>query len=141
MSKIKTLDEWIKLYEKKTRLPYENTDKRMVRYFFPERGFAEIGISKDMVIVGQLSGDGLFWKRVAEILAMERGITHLGCFLVREPESYLKFFGAEIEKTEDVGDNLKRYFCKFKDSDKKALISPQGKMKNGNVRWIVTWEI
>ena len=51
MSKIKTLDEWIKLYEKKTRLPYENTDKRMVRYFFPERGFAEIGISKDMVIV------------------------------------------------------------------------------------------
>ena len=126
MAKSRTLDEWIKIYEKKTNLKYEDTDKRMTRYFFPERGFAEIGITNDMV---------------AEILAMERGITHLGCFLVREPESYLKFFGAEIEHTEDVGDNLKRFFCKFKDSDKKALISPQGRMTNGNVRWIVTWEI
>ena len=141
MAKKRTLEEWIQLYERKTKLPYEPTDKRMLRFYFPDKGFAEIGATPDMVIVGQLSGDGLFWKKVAEIMAMERGIHNLGCFFVRNVEPYLKFFNVEIDKTEDLGDGIKRYFGKFKDSGKKVLVSPQGKMKNGNMRWIVTWEI
>lgn len=96
MAKNKTLEEWIALYEKKTKLKYETPDPRTVRFYFPDRGFAEIGVTKDMVVIGQLSGDGIFWKQVAEILAAERKIKNLGCWLVREVEPYLKLFGVEI---------------------------------------------
>ncbi|MBQ7631075.1 MAG: hypothetical protein IJS81_12835 [Selenomonadaceae bacterium] len=139
--KTKTLEEWIELYEKKTNLKYEDPAPRTIRFYFPDKGFAEIGVAKDMVVIGQTSGDGIFWKQVAEVLAREHGITHLGTWLVREPEPYLKFFGVEIEKVEEKEKGMKRYFGKFKDTGKKALITPQGTMKNGHIRYIVTWEI
>lgn len=141
MTESKTLEEWIELYEKKTNLKYEEPDKRTIRFFFPDRGFAEIGAAKDMVVIGQMSGDGVFWKQVAEVLAMERGITHLGSWLVRNPETYLKLFGVEIENVEEAVPDMKRYYGKFKDTGKKVLITPEGRMTNGNVRYIVTWEI
>ena len=141
MSKNKTLEEWIEHYEKKTNVNYEEPDKRTIRFFFPDRGFAEIGSTKNMVVIGQMSGDGIFWKQVAEVLAMERGITHLGSWLIRPPETYLKLFGVEIEKVEELEIGMKRYYGKFKDTGKKVLITPEGKMSNGNVRYVVTWEI
>lgn len=139
--KSKTLEEWIEIYEKKTNLKYEEPDPRTIRFYFPDRGFAEIGVAKDMVVIGQTSGDGIFWKQVAEVLARTRGIKQLGTWLVREPEPYLKLFGVEIEKVEEKEKGMKRYFGKFKDTDKKALITPQGIMKNGHIRYVVTWEI
>ena len=141
MTKTKTLDEWIELYEKKTKLKYEQPDPRTIRFYFPDRGFAEIGITKDMVVIGQISGDGIFWKQVAEVLAAERGINHLGCWLVREVEPYLKLFRIEIEKVEEKEIGFKRYYGKFKDTGKKILLTPQGKITNGNIRYIATWEI
>lgn len=141
MSKSKTLEEWIALYEEKTNLKYEDPDPRTIRFFFPDRGFAEIGLTKNMVVIGQMSGDGIFWKQVAEVLAKARGINHLGSWLVREPELYLKLFGAEITKVEENEKDMKRYYGIFKDTGKKVLITPQGRMNNGNIRYIVTWEI
>ena len=141
MAKGKTLEEWIELYEKKTNLKYETPDPRTIRFYFPDRGFAEIGSTENMIVIGQLSGDGIFWKQVAEVLARERGINHLGTWLVREPESYLKFFGVEITKVEEKEKGMKRYHGVFKDTGKKALITPQGTMTNGKIRYVVTWEI
>ena len=92
----------------------ETPDKRTIRFFFPTRGFAEIGATKDMVVIGQMSGDGIFWKQVAEVLALERGITHLGSWLVRNPETYIKLFGVEIENVKESIPDMKRYYGKFK---------------------------
>lgn len=141
MAKTKTLEEWIEFYEKKTKLKYEKPDPRTIRFYFPDRGFAEIGIAKDMVIIGQMSGDGLFWKQVAEVMAVERRISHLGSWLVRDVEGYIKFYGVEIEKVEELEKDFKRYYGKFKDTGKKVLLTPQGKISNGNIRYIATWEI
>ena len=139
--KRRTLEEWIKIYEQKTGLEYEIPDPRTIRFFFPDRGFAEIGIVKGMVIIGQMSGDGIFWKQVAEVLANERKINHVGALLVRNVESYIKFFGVEVESVEEKEKGFKRYHGKFKDTGKKVLLTPQGKIKNGNIRYIATWEI
>ena len=141
VAKKRTIDEWIELYEKKTKLKYETPDPRTRRFYFPDRGFAEIGIASDMVVIVQTSGEGLFWKQVAEILAAERGITHLGCWVVRDIEPYIKLFGIEVEKTEEKEKGFKRYYDKFKDNGKKVLLTPQGKISNGNIRYIATWEI
>ena len=137
----KTLEEWINFYEQKSKVKYEPPDKRVVRYFFSDRGFAEIGITDKMVIVHQLCGDAKFWKQIAEALAMEHGLKHLGTWCIRKIEPYIKFFGVEIEEVEDLGDGLKRYHGKFKDTGKSAIFTPNFKAKNGNVGYLVTWEI
>lgn len=141
MSKNKTLEEWIKFYEKKTGVPYEEPDSRTIRIFFPDRGFAEIGVSKNMVIVHQMAGDGRFWKQVAEVMAKERNINHLGSWVIREVKAYIRFFGVDVERVEEIGEGLKRYHGKFKDNGKKVLFTPHFKSTNGNVGYIVTWEI
>lgn len=137
----KTLDEWISFYEKKVGAKYEPPDKRTTRFYFPDKGFAEIGATNNMVIIHQMCGDARFWKQVAEVLAMERGINHLGTWCVRKIEAYIRFFGVEIERIENAGDGLKRYHGKFKDTGKSAIFSPHFKCKNGNIGFLVTWEI
>lgn len=139
--KNRTLEEWIKLYEKKSKVKYETPDARARRYFFADRGFAEIGISKDMVIIHQLCGDAKFWKQVAEAIAQEHGINHLGTWCIRKIEPYIRYFGVEIEKTEENGDGLTRYHGKFKDTGKSALFTPHFHAQNGNIGYLVTWEI
>ena len=137
----KTLGEWIKFYEKKAKVKYEPPDSRVRRYYFADKGFAEIGISKDMVIVHQLCGDVRFWKRVAEVLAMEHGINHLGTWCIRKIEPYIRFFGVEVVKEENLGEGLTRYHGKFKDTGKSAIFTPKFEAKNGNIGYLVTWEI
>ena len=87
----------IKIYEKKTKTKFEPSPRGTIM-FYPERGFAEIGATKDMVIIGQTCGEAKFWKQTAEIMAKARGITHLGTFCIRNVKAYMKLFGAEIEK-------------------------------------------
>lgn len=118
--KAKTLEEWISLYEKKTRTKFE-PDARAKLLFDAEKGFAEIGVTKDMVIIGQTCGEAKFWKQTAEIMAKARGITHLGTFCIRNVKAYMKLFGAEIEKIEDAGAGYQRYHCRLKKTGKPAL--------------------
>ena len=139
----KTLEEWIKFYEKKSNVEYVPPDKRLKRYFFADKGFAEIGIadSKDMVIVHQLCGDVRFWKKVAEVIATEHDINHLGTWCIRKIEPYIRFFGVEIVERENLGEGLTRYHGRFKDTGKSAMFTPDFRAKNGNIGYLVTWEI
>lgn len=137
----RTLEEWIKYYEKKTKVKYEPPDARARRYYFEDRGFAEIGVTKNLVVIHQLSGDVRFWKQLAEALAQEHGINHLGTWCIRKIEPYIRFFGVEIEKIENIGEGLNRYHGKFKDTGKVATFTPNFKAKNGNIGYLVTWEI
>lgn len=135
------LEEWIEFYEKKAGVKYEPPDQRAIRFYFPDKGFAEIGVTKNMVIVHQLCGDAHFWKQVAEVIAIEHGINHLGTWCIRNIEPYIRYFGVEVESTEDLGEGLKRYHGKFKDTGKSAIFTPNFKAKNGNIGYLVTWEI
>ena len=137
----KPLEEWITIYEKKAQVKYESPDARVRRFYFADKGFAEIGVSKDMVVVHQLCGDARFWKKVAEVIAMEHGINHLGTWCIRKIEPYIRFFYVEIEQVEDLGNGLKRYHGKFKDTGKSAIFTPNFIAKNGNTGYLVTWEI
>ncbi len=140
MASTKTLDEWIALYEKKTGSKFERMPVCKLVYF-PDRGFAEFAASKNMIIIHQLCGDAKFWKQVGEVLAMEHGLNHLGTWCIRDIEPYIKFFNAEIENIEELDDGLKRYHCRFKGTGKPALCSPHFKTENGNIGYMVTWEI
>ena len=136
----KTLEEWIAHYEKKTKTKFKQ-DPRAKLLFDPEKGFAEIGVLKNMVVIGQLSGDAKYWKKFAEEIARRCKISNLGTWCCRNIEAYIKFFNVEIEEIEDAGENLKRYHGKFKDTGKPALFSPRSRNEAGNVVYMVTWEI
>lgn len=140
MADKKTLDEWIALYEKKTGVVFK-PEPRCKMAYFPDRGFAEFGAYKGMIIIYQLCGDAKFWKQVAEVLAMEHGFNHLGTWCIRDIEPYIKFFDAEIERVEELPDGLKRYHCRFKDTGKPVTCSPRYYLKNGKIGYMVTWEI
>jgi len=101
----RTLEEWIKIYEKKTGTEFK-ADPRAKLQFDAEKGFAEIGAVEGMVVIGQLCGDAKHWKNLAERLAQQLGINHLGTWCIRKIEPYIKFFNVEIEMTEEAGEGL-----------------------------------
>ena len=138
--KAKTMDDWIKLYEKKTGVKFE-PDSRATLKFDPEKGFAEFGVFGNMVVIGQLSGDAKYWKKLAENLAQQLGLNHLGTWCIRNVEAYIKLFNVEVDMIEEAGEGLKRYHGHFKDTGKKALLSPRSRNSAGNVVYMVTWEI
>lgn len=137
---MKSFEEWVEQYEKKTGVKFE-PDDRATLHFDPEKGFAEVGVLKNMVIIGQLAGDAKYWKRLAEEFARKLNISHLGTWCIRNIEAYIRFFGVEIEEIEDAGGNLKRYHGRIKDTGKPALFSPRSINSAGNIVYMVTWEI
>ena len=140
MADKKTLEEWIAFYEQKTGVKFK-AEPRCRLIWFADRGFAEFAAANNMIIIHQLCGDAKFWKQVAEVLALEHDLRHLGTWCIREIEPYIKFFNAEIERVEELPDGLKRYHCRFKDTGKPATCSPRFKLDNGNIGYMVTWEI
>ena len=136
----KTFDEWVKIYEQKTGTEFK-ADPRARLKFEPEKGFAEFGVYKDMVIIGQTCGDAKYWKNLAEEIARQLGLNHLGTWCIRNVEPYIRLFNAEIDMIEEAGEGLKRYHCHFKDTRKKVMLSPRSRNSAGNVVYHVTWEI
>ena len=136
----KSLEEWIKLYEKKTGTEFK-ADPRATLQFDADKGFAEFGVFEDMVIIGQLCGDAKHWKNFGETLAKQLGLNHLGTWCIRKIEPYIKFFNVEVDMIEEAGEGLKRYHGHFKDTGKKALFSPRSRNSAGKIVYMVTWEI
>lgn len=141
MSKAMTLDEWVEFYEKKTGEKFERQGGWAL-FYFPERGFCQYRATEDMVIINQLCGDIHFWKDVAEVLAKERGFSHLGTWYIRRNvEAYARLLGFEIYKTENLSDGLKRYYGKNKSTGKEGLASPAFRYESGRQAYFITWEI
>ena len=136
----KSLEEWIKLYEKKTGTAFKAAPRATLQ-FDADKGFAEFGVFKDMVIIGQLCGDAKHWKNFGENLAKQLGLNHLGTWCIRKLEPYIKFFNVEVDMIEEAGEGLKRYHGHFKDTGKKALFSPRSRNSAGKIVYMVTWEI
>ena len=136
----KTFDEWVKIYEKKTGIEFKPESRARLK-FEPDKGFAEFGVYKDMVIIGQTCGDAKYWKKLGEDIARQLGLNHLGTWCCRRIEPYIKLFDVEIEMVEEAGEGLKRYHGRIKDTGKRAMFSPRSRNTAGNVVYMVTWEI
>lgn len=136
----KTFEDWVKEYENKTGEKYE-VDERFRTFFEPEKGFAQMTETASMIVVNQCCGDAQYWKGKAEELAKEKGKSHLGTWCIREILPYIKLFGYEIEKIEELPEGMKRYHCRNKKTGKVGLASPSFRSKNGNIGYMITCEV
>jgi len=135
--KPQTLEEWADFYEQKTG---EKLDRSLKpTFFFPDKGFAVYKVTKDMIIISQVCGDGHFWKRIGEVLALERGLCQLGTIYIRNNhiKAYLRNFGMVITGTEMLEYGKERYYFKDKFTNKPGRATPAADGSN----YLVTWEV
>lgn len=137
-----TLDEWIELYNKKNPLDKYHRDGRYTLFYKPDKGFCEVLIGGDMVVIGQLCGDARYWKDAIDSAAEKAGIKHGGTINIRDnPVAYLRLFGYKVVKTEDLSDGTVRYQAVHKNTKKKGFASPAFRYKDGKQAFYVTWDI
>ena len=131
---MKTLEEWIALYDKKNHEKFKR-DLRYEMFYVPEKGFAEICDTGKMIIVNQMCGEFKFWRGIAEELSRQFGYKIAGTVCIRPILPYIRLAGFvpyRIEET-PIGN---RYFCTDKHTGQKGQASPAGKDT-----WFVTWEV
>jgi len=134
-----TLEEWIAKYNEKSPEPFqENTGYAL--YFEMEKGFCEIGFTKDMVIINQMCGDGRWWKDAVDRIAETAGLHHIGTWATRSVKGYIRRFGYRIYQTENLIDGTKRYFF-IDDNNHKGIASPAYRNADGTLTYYLTWEI
>ena len=135
-----TKDEWIAYYNKKTPEPFQ-PDERMEFFFHPDKGFCEVGMSEKSVFIGQLAGDGRWWKDQVDNMARIMGRRRGTCFFCRRSvPAYLRLFGYHVEGTEKTGEYT-RYVCAHKDSGKYLTASPTGHFFHGIQLYYMEWEV
>jgi hypothetical protein len=133
------LDEWIEQYNKRTPEPFKR-DPKYDFFFDEDKGFCEVGATKDMVIINQLSGDGRFWKEKVSALAREIGAKVCGTWCIRsQVRAYIRLFGFKVWKEEELPDGRKRFFGIDKEG-KQGIMSPAFTYENGTQAYFVTWE-
>ncbi len=130
----RTLEEWIALYNKKNYEEFKR-DEKFGLFYLPEKGFAEIVDTGQMIIVNQMCGEFKFWRDVAENLSRHRGYKVAGTICIRPILPYIRLAGFKIDRIEktNLGD---RYFCTDKHTGQKGQASPAGKDT-----WFITWEV
>lgn len=137
---MRTFEEWVQVYEKKTNNPFrKHSDFTLI--FFPERGFCEVAFEPktQMVMAYQLCGDGRFWKRVMDSMAIVSGYSHCGAICIRHIKPYIRFFGFRVVKEEQTTDGVPIYYCENADGEK-ARCAPAWKDTDGYA-YYVTWEV
>lgn len=135
-----TQDEWIAYYNKKAPAPFAR-DERMSFFVHPDKGFCEVGMDKENVFIGQLAGDGRWWKEKVDAMARKIGRRRGTCFFCRSALlAYLRLFGYRIEGWSYVGE-YKKYVCSHRKSGKYLLASPTGHFLNGNHLYYMEWEV
>ena len=138
-----TLYEWIEFYNKKNpNDPFQPTEG-FEFFFVVDKGFCEIRLLGDMVILGQLAGDARFFKEKVEEVARKLGIREGGTLCIRkEILAYIRLFGYRIDRTENLSDGTKRYFCSHRETGKWGQVSPAFTYdKTGELAYLITWEI
>ena len=135
-----TLDEWIAFYDAKTPVPFKRDDT-LSFFFLPDKGFCEVGMKDGIVFIGQLAGDGRWWKERADAMARVYGCRRGSCFFCRRSvKAYLRLFGYRIEGWEAIGD-YKKYVCSNISSGKYLLAFPTGHFSNNVQFYLMEWEV
>lgn len=134
----KTFEEWVETYNKKVTGGFKR-DIRFALFYLPDKGFCEITADDNMIIVGQTSGDGHFWRNFAEKLARKMGKKVCGTICARkESRAYIRLFGFKVDK-QDEENGLKRYYCTGKNGE--WFVMTEFLCENGNKHCYVTWEV
>lgn len=134
-SKAKTFDEWVQFYEQKTGDKYKCPNGYRV-YYLPDRGFAQLNRSGNMLLIYIVCGDGKFWHDFAEVIASAMGCKALGSICTRPPLPYIRFWGWKIERKEEK-DGFFRFWCRDKQG-RRVLLTPKHVEDNGDVTYWVT---
>lgn len=138
MSKKKTFEEWVELYNKKVPEGFTR-DERFILFYLPEKGFCEVAATNKLLMVFQACGDGRFWKKFAEDLARDLGLKVCGTICCRkEILAWIRLFGFKIDKS-DIENGLKRYYCQDKVGN--WLTVTEFVCENNNLWHRVTWGV
>jgi len=124
-SKPHTLEEWIQFYEEKSKEKLE-VPKGFLFQWLPTRGFSVMrpDIEGKILMIFSTCGDGRFWRDVAEMLALNNGMTRLMTVCIRKIEPYIRFWHWKIVEKQEVN-GQKRYFC-IDDMGRNVLITHRG---------------
>ena len=135
LEKARTLEEWADIYEKKTGEKLDRNCKPT--FYFPDKGFGVFSVSGDMIIIHHVCGDGVFWRQIGEVLALERGLHKLGAICIRKNiKAYLRCFEMKITDEEILSDGKIRYFFKHKYTKKQGRATP-----TDDESYLITWEV
>ena len=134
---MKTMDEWKQLYEQKSGEAFQQEEGFRL-FFLPERGFCQMRVEGELLIVRQVCGDGQFWFDHSELLAAVVGCKAVGTLALRKNIlAYIRHWGYRVDRTEELSDGLKRYYCTRKDGTW-GQVSPYGKRADGSVIYMAT---
>lgn len=136
-----SINEWKEFYREKTGDEFK-TRQGFKELYIPDRGLCQLSITEKIVVVEQVSGDGKYWKSVAEVIAQILGIDIIGTLLTRRnPEAYMRLFGYEIEDI-DERNGEKKYFGRNKQTGLKCWLTPaEERTSQGHRIYFVTWEV
>lgn len=134
-----TLDQWIEKYNAKTPVNFKRNEQYDF-FFLPDKGFCEVGMTNDMVIIHQLCGDARFWKEKVSEMARKIGAKKCGTWCIRQAiNAYIRLFKYKVYKTEKTTEGLIRYYG-IDNNGKKGLMSPAFRFETGEQAYFVTWD-
>ena len=140
---METFEEYIKIYEKKTKDKFVQ-NKACKLFYLPERGFCELMVAPNnsMITIYQVCGDGKFWKDFATLFAQILGIKKLGSICIRENIlAYIRLWGYKVTKKEPLSDGSFIYYAENNEG-KKARVAPTYIYDDKTrISYFVTWEV
>jgi hypothetical protein len=101
---IMDLQGWIKFYEKKTGEKFIRKDD-FALLFFPDKGFAEIGVSTSLqtILVHRVCGDLRAWRMVIESFMQFAGYHKMTAIVIRHMKPFIRLWGAKITNEYEAG--------------------------------------
>ena len=134
----RTFEEWVERYNKKIPEGFKR-DEKFVLFYLPDKGFCELCATDKMIVIGQVSGDGRFWKNFTENVARKLGFKACGTICGRkEFRAWIRLFGFKIDKV-DEENGLKRYYCTGKNGG--WYVMTEFIREGGRHECFVTWEV
>lgn len=134
----RTLEQWIERYNKKIPEGFKR-DERFALFYLPDKGFCELTATDKMIIIGQVSGDGRFWREFAEKWARKLGLKVGGTICCRkEAEAWIRLFDFKVDKVDEVN-GCKRYYCTGKNGG--WYVMTEYVREGGRRECLVTWEV
>lgn len=137
----KSFEEWVRMFEAKTGKPFKRSHVKM--FYYPEKGFCEIGVDRknNIVVLYQVCGDGMFWRRMAEVIADALGIPCCGTVALRNVKGYIRRFGYRVDRTEYTEDGMERYFCTDGYGNHGTCSPAWIDEDTGRWSYFITWEV
>jgi len=96
---MKTLDEWIKIYENKTGEMHE-LPNGYEQYFLPDRGYCQyiMDTERDVLYIYELCGDAKFWFDLGVVMCKQNKLRYITSICIRHIKPYIRFWGWHIDE-------------------------------------------